>query len=476
MKKTLIIANGAVAKVFLETIMEKYFSNDYYVVIAQDSTILPAKIPSSFEFHQCDYTSLYRIKEFISEEIAYILIVLDVMQECISVYEMLRGICPATPIVLNINAESKTPQMLQDTKITMLDSRLIMSNKFIERLPNVPLIPRSFGLGQGEIMEIFVPNGSIFAYRHIGSIQQKRWKIVGIYRKNQLKLSNHHLTILPNDSLLVIGEPKVLNEVYKQVKSDIGQFPAPFGKDIVLYIDMLDSSLEQILKDIDDAVFLNQKLKNNKLFIRVLNPSDFELLEKINSLESKSISIQIDYTNATLAQKIKEDANLKFGLVIVNNKMFSKKSIRKLLHSLSVPICKTGVQPINHAIRSFVILGENLASGENVASVIFDISKQLKLDIDVYDFEPDSEFCQESVKNYEDLSKLFDKKIKLIQSDSKNPIIYLRDKSVNYVHFVAFDKNITSNRIFSIFSTNAGKIASLHSTYPQIFIPLPKEV
>lgn len=109
----------------------------------------------------------------------------------------------------------------------MIDEFEVLANKFISRLPNIPSTPREFGLGKGEIMEIDVPFGSIFAYRHIGSIRQKEYRIVGLYRNDVLLLSTKSLVIQPRDILLVAGNPEILNAVYLQVKSNVGQFPAP---------------------------------------------------------------------------------------------------------------------------------------------------------------------------------------------------------------------------------------------------------
>ena len=273
MKKTLIIGQGRIAKIFLDTILDKYFSNDYYVVVSKDMCFIPDRVPSSFEFHTFDYTSAYRISQIISDEIVNVFLILDDENEILGTYELLREINKKVRIVISLRLEKHTQSMQNDKNLIILDEEMIITNKFIERLPNIPLIPRSFGLGQGEIMEVGIPTGSIFAYRHIGSIQQKKWRIVGIYRQGELLLSSHSLIIQPNDSLLIAGNPKVLNDVYMQIKSDIGQFPVPFGRDIFLYLDMSLSNKHRIWNDVQNALFLNNNLKNNKLFIYILNLS-----------------------------------------------------------------------------------------------------------------------------------------------------------------------------------------------------------
>ncbi|CAM3399671.1 TrkA C-terminal domain-containing protein [Helicobacter labetoulli] len=474
-KKTLIIAQGDIAKIFLDSILDKYFSNDYYIVVSKDMCFIPEKIPSSFEFHTFDYTSAFRISQIFNEEIYNIFLVLDDEREIIAAYDLLRELNKKARIVTSLALEKHTQKMKDDKNLIVLNERQIIANKFIERLPNVPLIPRSFGLGQGEIMEVGVPSGSIFAYRHIGSIQQKKWRIVGVYRRGELLLSSHSVVIQPNDSLLIVGDPKMLNDVYMQIKSDIGQFPAPFGRDIFLYVDMSLSNEHRIYNDVQNALFLNEKLKNNKLFIHILKPSNFDLLDKIKALESKSVEVRVDYTNANFREKIAKDSQKRFGLVIVNQDIFASRRNRRALFGLSIPVMKTGWEHIDECKKSFVVLSENMANTENVASVVFDISKQLNLEVDVYDYDTDGSYHNEIMQSYEELSRIYERKLNTIQTDSKNPISYIQDSFTPYLCFVPFERNIAKTKTFAFTSTDVHKIASMNHKNPQIFIPLPQK-
>lgn len=475
MKKTLIIAQGSIAKTFLDSILDKYFSNDYYVVVAKDICFIPDKVPSSFEFHTFDYTSAFRISQVLNEEIYNIFLILDNDEEIIATYELLRDMTKKIRIVTSLALDKQTQMMKNDKNLVLLNEEQIIANKFIERLPNVPLIPRSFGLGQGEIMEVGVPSGSIFAYRHIGSIQQKKWRIVGVYRRGELRLSSHSVVIQPNDSLIILGDPKILNDVYMQIKSDIGQFPIPFGRDIFLYVDMLLSNEHRILNDVQNALFLNDKLKNNKLFIQILNPSNFELIDKIRTLESRRVEVRVDYSHATFREKVRQDSKKRLGLVIINQDIFASRRNRRTLFELSIPVLKTGWEHIDECQKGFVVLSENMANTESVASVVFDISKQLNLQVDVYDYDTDGSYHNEIMQSYEELSRIYERKMNVIQTDSKNPISYVQDSFTPYLCFVPFERDIARTRSFAFTSTDVHKITSMNNKNPQIFIPLPQK-
>ena len=56
MKKVVLVLDSVVGKVFLDSVLEKYFSNNLYIVIVKDSAMIPEKFPSSFSFHHFDPT------------------------------------------------------------------------------------------------------------------------------------------------------------------------------------------------------------------------------------------------------------------------------------------------------------------------------------------------------------------------------------------------------------------------------------
>ena len=67
MKKVVLVLDGVVGRVFLSSVLEKYFSNNLYIVIVKDSTMIPEKFPSSFSFHNFDPTSQYHLTQVFDE-------------------------------------------------------------------------------------------------------------------------------------------------------------------------------------------------------------------------------------------------------------------------------------------------------------------------------------------------------------------------------------------------------------------------
>lgn len=473
MKKIVLIGDGIVAKKFLETVLEKYFSNNLYIVVSKDPSFVPSKIPSTFNFQIFDPTSAYKLLSVVNAEISDVFIIMEDPKEREVVYEIIKSKHKDIRVVLSAYEDEITlPSILEDEKSVLIEEAKTISGRLLARLPNVPLIPQGFGLEQGEVMEIGVPFGSVFTYRHIGSIQQKNYKIVGIYRHGEFILSNYSIVIQPTDVLLVAGDPKVLENVYRQIKSDIGQFPAPFGKDIYVYVDTVLQSKKAVMRDIYEALYIHKNTKSARLNICVLNPCNIELLKEIKSLDEADVNVRLEYNGMSFIEKLQEDAEKKIGLVVVGKEIFSSRHHRKALFELSTPVLKSSSRRLENVKQSVVVLNDEMSEGENISSIIFDISIQMKLEVMLYDFDPDKHYQKEIVQDYENLSRIFDKKIKITRTNSKNPILFLKESKNPVLHFLPFEQCITRTRFFWFFSTKVEKISFMLDNNPQIFIPI----
>ncbi|WP_205589478.1 MULTISPECIES: COG3400 family protein [Helicobacter] len=470
MKRVALILEGAVAKKFLETLASKYFSNNFYLVITKDASFLPSTLPSTFEAHVFDPTSAYRLHAVLDAKISDVFVMLDNPQEQHAIYEIIRQRNKDVRLLVNLPRADMWGG-IKDDRLVIIDNTQILANKCIAKIPNVPSVPQGFGLEQGEVMEIGVPYGSVFAYRHIGALRQKDYKIVGIYRKNKFFLSHPSTIILPRDQLLVAGNPEVLNNVYLQVKSNVGQFPAPFGRDIYLYIDMRLQSPQALNRDLKQALFLHENLKSLALYVCVLNPK-VGMIESIRAIEKPDIHVVLDFSGAPFMEKLYTDSQKKIGLVVVGPELFMHQENRKALFGITTPIFKTNTKGLEGIKKGMVVLNESMQQSEDISSVMFDICAQMGLDMLLYDFDPDKRYKVEVIDNYKHLSHIYSRKIKIIRTSMKNPILFLRKLEASIMQFLPFESCITQSQLFWMLSTKVEKIAFLSNTHPQIFIPV----
>ena len=466
MKKILIIIDGDAGEHFIQRIIETYTSENIYYVVHSKQKEYKDVNPARFKFYEFDSTSLYKLANLLKMEFIQVFIAMDNLVDVENTVKNIRTIKKQLRIIVL----NKWKKENEDPNVIFVNSNEILASRLLDYLPNVPVIAQNVGIGEGEIMEVLVPFGSSFVYRHLGVIEQKNWRIVAIYRNRKLIMPSRRRMIQPNDLLLLVGDPAVLRSVYRAIKRELGQFPEPFGSNIYLYIDMNiinHSTIEELVRR---AVFAHKKFKHN-LIIKVVNPSNIAVLQYIKEYRNSNVIVDIKYNNDNLTDTFFKD--IKFyhvGLVIVSKEMFSNYKIRRTLYESHVPVLKISDRPFSSLKDAALILNDN-RDLEKVSATIFDISEQMGFNIELYNYINEHQQEKEQViEHYYNLSTIFSKSIKVIK-ESENPMRTLKQKE-NFIQILPFTQKLTARRIYSLFSTDSEKLYHRLDEYHQIFIPV----
>ena len=430
MKKILIILDGIVAKKLLQRIIETNTGENYYDIVYMNDAILTDKRPSNFTFFKFDPTSKSKLEMVLDKDIhIQALIALNSKDEMLSVIKNIKESKPK----MQMSILDYWGIDLVDQYVNIYKGIDVLANGMVERLPNIPVVAQNIGMKQGEIMEIRIPFGSSYAYRYIGSIEQREWKIFGLYRKQQLIKIKPSLILKPNDVILIIGKPEVLMQVYNAIGKTQGQFPMPFGHNIYLYLDLYLQNEDNVKKDIIEAKYLHQILKNQKLIVRVTRPTSVALMtfikEELAGVEN--VIYEIDYHNLGFSQLFKKDLkSFDIGLVMISYELFRNKGGILKLVELRIPIFKIGYGDVS-TIKDSIILLNDTKSYEQISPIVFDVSSQLKLRTKILDMDPLGEVDKSYLlDHFENLAKIFSQKVEVI-SNEKNPIRELkREKNV----------------------------------------------
>ncbi len=465
MKDILIIADGIVAKHFLERVLnDTTADNNYSIVYYNDKTVSNKKA-DQVKYHKFDPTSFVKLRSVFKEDIAEVFIVVKKRVDALESYKNIRALSKDIHIVMLDIWDIE----LEDNNLSLLNANEILSSRLFDFLPNVSVIAQNVGLGIGEIMEIDVPFGSPYVYRHISSIKQKSWKIAAIYRANSLILPKPSTMIYPNDILLVIGDPNILQSVNISIKQEFGSFPLPYGKNIYLLIDMVQNDSKEIEKMVNSAFLLHSSLNNNKLIIKIINPTYSKCFEKLKSYNKGSIEVYIDYEIDDYKNALFKDLDTAhIGLLIVNDQIFEK--YKSTLYDTKIPVFKTGIYDFSK-IKKGIILPEEVSKIEKLTATIFDISAQLDLDIELYDYDPqDLDKNKELTDHFKNLAGMFNRRVKVVKPKN-NPLIELENKD-DIVQFLPFDEKVKNATILSQFSQSFQKLYYKLSNSYQIFIPI----
>jgi len=466
MKKILIISDGDVGEHFIKRAVETYSSENIYYIVELKPKKYENVNPARFKFYEFDPTSLYKLANLLKMEFVQVFVAMDSVIDVENTIKNIRTIKKQLRIIVlnRWNLENEDPN------VVLINSNEIVVPRLLDYLPNVPVIAQNVGIGEGEIMEVIVPFGSSFVYRHIGVIEQKDWRIVAIYRNRELIMPNRRRMIQPNDLLVLIGEPSVLKSVYRAIKRELGQFPEPFGSNLYLYIDMNIINKKTINELVRRAVFAHKKFKHN-LIIRVVNPGDIDIVEYIKEFRSDNVIIDIKYDNQDQTESFFEDIkSYHIGLLIVSKEMFSHTQSRIMFYEAHVPVLKISDKSFS-AIKDVALILNDNRDLEKISTTIFDISEQMSFNINIYNYLNEHQLEKEQViEHYENLSTIFSKTIKIIKED-ENPIKILREKE-DFIHILPFTQKITKKSLYSMFSTDSERLYYKLDDYHQIFIPV----
>ncbi|WP_297485995.1 TrkA C-terminal domain-containing protein [Sulfurimonas sp.] len=466
MKKILVISSGTVGEHFINRVIEAHTNENIYYIVQTKEKEFENASPARFKFYEFDPTSLYKLSNLLKMEFIQVIIAMDSQIDVENTIKNIRSVKKQLRIVvLNFwNMQSEA------SNVVLVNTNEILASRLLDYLPNVPVIAQNVGVGEGEIMEVLVPFGSSFVYRHIGAIEQKNWRIVAIYRDRKLVMPSRRRMIQPNDTLLLVGEPAVLKSVYRAIKRELGQFPEPFGTNLMLYIDMNIINHKTITELVNQAVYVHEKF-NHDLIIKVVNPGNIEILEYIKSLRTFNIIVNIKYDNLNIRSTFLNDVSrYHVGLVIVSCEMFADYYVRNSLYEVHLPVLKLSKKSLSGVKDVSLILSDN-RDLEKISATIFDISEQLNLNIELYNYMNEHQENREQViEHFNNLSTIFSKSIK-IYNESDNPIRRLKRKE-NFIQILPFTNKLTQRHIFSLFSTDSEKLYHKLDEYTQIFIPV----
>jgi len=465
MKKILIVSDGILGHHFVQRVIGAYTTENIYSIIQTKNGVnYTGYNQARFKFFHFDPTNYYKISPLLKNDFTQAVLVMDQSLEMEQTIKNIHLIQPSLRIIaLNL---WDLPHI---EGVEWINMHQIVSLNLLDHLPNIPVIAQNIGLGNGEIMEVLVPFGSSFVYRHIGSIEQNNWKIAALYRNRQLILPSDQRMLQPNDLLVLVGEPTVLKSVYRAIKRELGQFPAPFGSKLYLYIDMAYDTPKTLVELVRRSIYIQQKLKK-PLLIKIMNPTHIETLRRIKSYSTKEVEVEIVYSPlgdpSMLVADIKKHH---IGLCLVSQKMFAHDAIREKLYEGKIPILKLANRSFSTLKKSLVMLGEQNHL-EPISSTVFDVASQLGFDLELIDYAiEDRDAAARSIDHFKNLSAIFSKKIRVVKTE-ENPIRFVREYD-NFLQCLPFSQKMFQNPLKRFFATDMEILYTKLDSYHQLFIP-----
>jgi len=468
MQKIVVIAGGSIAKRFLQRLRTVENDAMFFDIVLTESFGDSFEFPLNSYIHTFDPTSGHKLKTLPLKEARVIFVALENMQDAKIVLELTRAENMSASIVV-LDGEGLDAAFIDKLKIKTINSHDVLSNMLMSFMPNIPLIAQNIGKGRGEIMEVMVPYGSKYVFRHVSNIEQKNWKIAAIYRNEQLILPKQSTMIRPQDELIMIGQPNILRDVYKAIKSEIGHFPQPFGANLYLCLNVSSMSEAKIKRIVSDSLLLHEKLNNKKLFIRALNINSQSVIEYLRSVCSDEVIVEFEYFLDNMSSIVKNDVKkYNAGLILCDKDDFTG-DVKKTLFELKKPVLKFGKKRLFEDSYSTIVATHDLDL-EKISYVYFDMSLQLKMMLKLYHYDPEESEKNEVVEHYVSLSDVYGVKLQ-VAKESKN--FFREFKGLgNFIQFLPFTDEQLSLRLKYFLNPSSNGLFSLLKDNHQIFIPI----
>ena len=470
MKKVLILLDGLVARAVIERLVEMDTSHSSYDIVYMNEKILPEHKPQNFTFYQFDPTSISKLR-LVANKVTYheILLIMATKDDTLAVLNNIRTMHKT----VHINIYNQWEIDFDDPNIHEYNAINVLSNGLVETLPGMPVLAQNIGLRQGEIMEIRIPFGSSYAYRYIGSVAQKEWKIFALYRNGVMVNVRPTVILKPNDIILVIGKPHVLLQVFSAISKSYGHFPMPFGKSIYLFIDLLMQSSKDAINSVKRAKYFHERFNNNELIVKITRPSTMETILEIREILSglENITIEYDYHDLGIEKIFRDDVKrYEIGIFILTPKLLSSKILKEQVMKYNKPILKVGTICFNE-VKDITMVLNDVKDYEQISPVVFDIASQLLYNLSVINADPIGDSDRTNlIEHLENLTKIFNQKIKVDQN-GKNPIKVLQKKQ-NTLQILPLKEDMFKKRKYGFLSTNSDLLSYDIDTINQILIPI----
>lgn len=465
MKKILIVSDGPIGHHYIERVIGTYTSENIYYVVQTYEKTYEGYNPARFKFFQFDPTSFYKITNLLKMDVWQVVIVMENFSDLEQTIKNIRTYKPNLRIIALDLWNAKSPE----NDVEWVNVQELIAANLIDYLPNIPVLAKNIGLGEGEIMEVLVPFGSSFVYRHIGSIEQKNWRIAAIYRNRSLIIPSDTKMIQPNDTLVLVGDPGVLRSIYRAIKRELGQFPAPFGSRLYLYIDMAFDDPSSIMSLVRRSIYIQKNLRQ-PLIIKVLNPSEIDILRMIKASAHEGVEVEVSYNPSDTEDVILSDIkHYHIGLSIVSGRLFREIKIRRKLFEGNVPVLKLADRSFSTLKESVVVLTRE-GHLENISTTIFDVSSQFGFNLELIDYvNEEDDHKSEVIEYFNNLAAIFSKSIR-VSKEEINPLRQLCGRE-NFLHVLPFTSKMFENRLNTFVSTDPEVLYRKLDRYHQLFIP-----
>lgn len=271
-------------------------------------------------------------------------------------------------------------------KFTEIGARTVLGSTMIARKiynylqdPRINVTPLT--LGPSEVLEVDVAHHFRMVGREASALINPDWRLVAIFRKEELFFPEPRTVIEADDRLVIVGRPDIFKPVCDLLECGHPHFPLAYGQGLMLVLTPGGDHAGLIR----ESMHLAQNTKVQHL-IALCSKEQSGVQDELSSW-SNTVDIRLDEVEGDVLRHVQEvTARENCGLVVVHPfeasffKSLAKPTLVFLAHSLSCPLL---VARHTHPYESILVPFNGTPKAELGLEVAVDLARQLDAEVAV---------------------------------------------------------------------------------------------
>ena len=142
--------------------------------------------------------------------------------------------CGVPEVLCRVNDPRRAPDA-RAVGAQVVTGPAAMGGALTAQLPGVVVTTSEVGLGQGEILQVRVLQGSPVVGRAIRDVATREYLVAAIYRDGALVVPHGDTVINAGDQVLLVGRPDALHAIAAWFRLGGAQFPHQFGRAVAVW-------------------------------------------------------------------------------------------------------------------------------------------------------------------------------------------------------------------------------------------------
>jgi Trk K+ transport system NAD-binding subunit len=140
------------------------------------------------------------------------------------------------PRIISIGITPEGIEELENLDVDVANIFEASSHSILNILESQIRTPQGIGTGQGEILEVIVHAQSRLVNKPLARLAPKNWQVGIIYREDKIIVPGGSVRLLPQDRVVIMGDPSTLKSVAALLTFSTHDFPIEYGSLALVYL------------------------------------------------------------------------------------------------------------------------------------------------------------------------------------------------------------------------------------------------